>query len=411
MHLLMYAQLCYGVTLDQCIEKALRNSILLNAYEKKVRAIYFLLKKDKSSLFPQFSISSETDYLPLTRAVSGIKEMPVWNQLISAESTLDLQKILANYPESSHLELEKNQLIAKTAEYIIEKEVSQEYFKLHVALRKRTDYLEAKSYFDAHITDIETLKNEGLDVGFDLLRAQVKRDSISLIIRTNNKEIESTLLSLNSLMASHFDESDFSATHIPAVDTQEAFLEDVQENIADHVSELYSSQKDMFDVKIAKQLYHQSKFYFVPSLNFGYDRNFVEADRINQDDRLFLAFSVPVFDFGQMRNESRRLQYEFEYQKKLFEENQRVLIVYIKQLVNQLQSAQQTYQGALLNSENSKNMVAIANSLYKKGKIKEFDLLDTFSQFISSNDLLYDALSDYLNKKTELDYTLKKAKK
>ena len=151
----------HAITLAECQALSLKNSHLIEAYENRIKASIAANNKDKSSLWPQLSATTEVDY----RQYSGLSDLPNgFDGRVGGVFNVDLQKIISHYPRLSLLDVEKNRLVKKIAGYDLEKTVTQSYYKIYILLKKKYDYLETKSYFEKHIKDTY-LKQAGAPLG------------------------------------------------------------------------------------------------------------------------------------------------------------------------------------------------------------------------------------------------------
>lgn len=402
----------HAITLAECQALSLKNSHLIEAYENRIKASIAANNKDKSSLWPQLSATTEVDY----RQYSGLSDLPNgFDGRVGGIFNVDLQKIISQYPRLSLLDVEKNRLVKKIAGYDLEKTVTQNYYKVYILLKKKYDYLEIKSYFEKHIKDIEILQSRGMDMKLDLTRAQVQLKSYFISLNNTNNEIANILTALNSQMNSNFKESDFSS--MDALDEtiiksdqvifDENTLGDVESKWADKIADTDQLKMEAVDLKIAKETYQQSKFYLVPTLQMGVDHSIDPIDSSVEAYRSYAALTFNIFNFGQKANEKKQQKYNYEYQKNIFEENKRKLKVQIDQLILDMENARIIYRNASDNLKSAAENRETAKIYYQQGKIKESDILNISSEYLSIRDVFYDALSNFLFKKTELDFLIK----
>ncbi len=392
----------YAMTLKECTESSLENSKLLEAYENKVSSSIASYRKDQSELWPKLSANAESDYLRFGKE-SDLPRRSGNEGRVSVSATLDLQKILSHYPELSHLDIEKNRLIRKISESEIQKSVTQDYYKLGILLKKKRDYADANAYFNELIKDIEKLGSQGVDVKLDLGRARVQLNSLQISAGGVSSEIEHTLLSLGSMMNTRLKESDFSSMDEPDINSMK-----VNRAVSGEDSQnLVQSRADEMDLRISKAAYNRSGVYYAPSLQAGLNHNIDTVDPNAEAYRVFLALSFDIFDFGQKAKEREELKYAYEAQKNLFENNQRKLKTQIEQLTADVGNLQAIYKNASDNLNTASQSIETAKIYYRQGKIKEADLLNTFSDYLAAKNQAYDVLSDYLSKKVELDFLLR----
>jgi len=417
-----FSNLAYAVTLEECRDLSLRNSKLLESYANLIASTIYSNRKDKSALFPQVSVFYEPDYVQYNNSADFTRHG--FRNKAGLTLSYDIQKLLANYPQLSNLEIEKSKLIKKAAESEILKNLTQDYYKLYVFLKKKHDYIDAQTYVKEHIQDIEDMQLKGVDIKLDLIRAQVQLKSLYISTSNANEEIDNTLISLNSMMNTEYKESDFSSMDAPDIaaletdqtvfdeslpenNTEKSYIENAEKTVPQKISDLEQSKIDEFDVKITKEKYRQSKFSYLPSLQAGVEHNAHTIDPSIEAYRTYLAVNFDLFDFGQRANAQRELKYSYESQKKLFEETQRKLKVRVEQLITELENIQTTYKNACDNLNNAKNGLDTAKDYYQQGKIKETDLLSVFSDYLNVKDQSYESLYNFLSKKAELDSIIK----
>jgi len=407
----------YAVTLEECKELSLHNSRLLESYENGIKSALYARRKDLSALLPQLSASYEPEHLHFS---DRSEFTPGSQSRVGVTLSYDLQKLLVNYPQLSHLELEKSKLIKKVAENENQKDLVQAYYKLFVLLKKKRNYADAQAFIRDHIKNIEELQSRGVDVKLDLIRANVQLTSLSTSLSNITGEIENDLIALNSMMNTTYQEAEFSSMDAPDVaaikidqaaqdketpeaETEDSYIGRVEKLVPCGIGKLEQSKLDAFDVTIAKANHQRSTWYFLPSLQGGFEHNSHTVDPNTEENRTFLTLHIDISDWAQKATAERELHYSYEAQKKLFEENQRKLRVRIEQLISELETVQTTYQNALDNVTGAESSLVTAKEYFRQGKIKETDLLSVFSEYLVAKDASNDLLYSFLSKKGELD--------
>ncbi len=415
----------YAITLENCISRALENSDLIKAYENQVQANILTYHKGQIDLLPQPAVTSESNrfwYGP----ESGFPRLHAYMQRWSTNVSWDLAKLMGYYPRLAHLEIEKSRLLAIIARNEVEKEVTNEYYRLYVLLKKKRDYGEVDQYFSDHIADIEKQHSSGVDVTLDLGRARVQQKSLHISLSSINAEASNELISLNSLTKSNFKEADFDSMtepiladvktnqsvfdeNNPTEETSNSWVENAEANYAKEMPHLYQTKLNESDLKVAREAYRQNWFSFLPPVQFGEDHNIHSLDPATEKDRMFFSVSLSLLDFPDKIIEGRRLKHDYEYQQYIFNDSQRKLKVQINQLITNIESIQTIYKNAVENLKSSEENTKTAKIYYQQGKIKETDLLNVFSEYLAAKEQVYEALYDYLSKKAELDFILKGA--
>ena len=411
--------LACAVTLEQCKTMALYNSKLLQAYENLIESSIFANRKDKSSLLPQISGFYQPDYVQYGKN-ADFAHHHGYRNTVGVTLSIDIPKILSDYPQLSNLEIEKSKLITKIAANEILKQVTQEYYQLYVLLEKKSYYSIAQSYISTHIKDIEALQSKGVDVKLDLIRANVQLRSLYISRSNINQDVTNVLTSLNSIMNTEYKEPDFSTMdapdmaalatdqtifdeNAPETEMENSYIERLEKILPQRLANLEQSKLDGLDVSVAREKYRQSDYSYLPFLEGGFEHNAHTIDPGIETDRAFILLNFNIFDFGQRANEKRQLKYAYESQKGLFDENQRKIKVRIDQIITQIENIQTTYRNAGENLTNAAKALDVAREYYQQGKIKETDLLNIFAEYMNAKDQDYDILYDFFFKKAELD--------
>jgi len=397
-----YSNWTYAVTLEECKSLSLKNSNLIAAYENLIKSSVYSNQKDKSSLFPQLTAFYQPDYIQFSDR-SDLTRTHGHESKVGSALSLDLQKILTNYPQLSRLEVDKNKLLKSIARNEIQKDTVQNYYRLYVLLQKKNDYKEVYDFFKTHTKDIEDLQSKGVDVALDLNRAQVQFRSLGISIKNINNEIDNILIALNSMMNTNYKEADFAVMDTPDIT--------MTKPASENYSRFQQSNLDEFDSKVAKERYEQSKLYYLPMIQLGFEHNIRTVDPNVEEYKTLLALNFNIFDFGQKANERSQLKYNYEYQQNLFKENQRKLKVRMDQLMTDVKNQQTIYKNTSDNLDVAQKSVDIAKIYYKQGKIKEADVLNVFSDYWNAKDQNYEALYNFLAKKAELEALTQEAEK
>ena len=395
--LLVLSTASYGITLQECVDRAISNSKLVAALNARIEAGGFAYKKDKGALFPQVSVTNSIDP---TRDNGGIAVL---------KAGIDLQKILTNYSRQSFLALEQNNITKDIAVRAVKKTILDNYYELYILLQKKRDYAVAQAYFADHIKDIEKLGAAGVDVKLDLERARIKKGAIAISANDIDSKIRNLIIELNSLMEAHFSEGEFSTLDVPSVNTDVNYYESLKAVFEQNIDNADQYRSGKLDVEIAGAAYKQAGLYFIPALGLEFDRAY--NDLPGGENYNFLTLDLPLFDSRQRANDRLRLKSEYNAQKMNVEANRRDLIVHVEQVVSEIENEQSNYLIAQENVKGAEKLLALAPSYYRMGKIKETDLLDIVSSYLDAKQEFYDTISGYLSRGTELEYLLQGVRK
>jgi len=383
----------FAITLENCRDLSLKNSNLIVAYENLIKSSIYSYQKDKSSLLPRLTVFYQPDNVQFSDR-SDLAHTHGFETKVGSVLSVDLQKILTNYPQLGRLEIDKNKLIKSIAKNEIQKNTTQHYYRLYVLLNKKKDYGGAYDFFNTHIKDIEEQGSRGVDVALDINRARVQLKSLDISLKNINNEIDNILIDLNSMMNTTYTEADFAVMDTPQITIFESKGQDY--------ANFEQSKLDESDLKIAKETYEQSKLYYMPTIQLGFEHNTRTVDPNVEEYKTYLALNFNIFDFGQKANEEKQLKYAYEYSQGLFKESERKLRVHITQLMADIKNLQAVYESSLDNLNNAQKSMDIAKTYYKQGKIKETDLLSVFSDDLNVKDQTYEALYNFLAKSAEL---------
>ena len=142
-----------AVTLEECKTLALQNSKLLAAYENLIQAAISANRKDKSALLPQISGFYQPDYVQYGDKVDFPRHGARTH--LGVGFSLDIPKILADYPQLSNLEIEKSKAQAVN----IKEEAKIEAEKIKEGVLEKSKE-EAKRFIDETAKDAKRKNNE-----------------------------------------------------------------------------------------------------------------------------------------------------------------------------------------------------------------------------------------------------------
>ncbi|MDE1920226.1 MAG: TolC family protein [Candidatus Omnitrophica bacterium] len=391
--LTLHSSQAFAVSLGDCKALALKNSSLIAAYEDLIKSSVYSWRKERSALLGQLTAYYQPDNIQFSDR-SDLKRTHGFETRMGAAFSWDLQKILTDYPALGRLDVTKNKLVLSIARSELLKNVTQDYDRLYVLLEKRKEYVNVLELFQSHIREIKQLQSKGVDAAFDLDRARVQFQSLNISLNNIDSEIKDVLLALNSLMNSSYTQRDFSLKDAPDMSSLPSWSGDY--------SVLQQSRLDKVNVDTAKEMFKQSRLYYLPTVQLGLEHNVNTVDPNVEEYRSYLSLNFDIFDFGQKANEEKSLKYGYEYQEKLFKDDQRKLKVRIEQMTGDLASLRGVYRATMENLKNAQAGIKTARAYYRQGKIKEIDLLSAFSDYLTAVDQSYDAQYNFLAKKAEL---------
>jgi outer membrane protein TolC len=387
--------------LKTCISLAQQNSPLLKAYESKLAASASAYEKDKKAGLPQITGSAGAGYYQYGDEAdlsNGVAAQ------VAVAVNWDLEKYSAKIANLSAIELERNGLLKTMAQNQIAQDVSVDYYKLYVLEGKKADYAAAATYFETHIKDIDRLQSAGVDVKLDLIRAGMQLKTLRAEAEDLQGDIDETLLSLNSATGGALKETglDFSALPDPKDQTAQVALPSAET--------LYPAKLDELDTKSALESSRQSEYNNMPSLQFGVERNVHAMDPNTEQYHGYVALNFNIFDYGAHLRERDELKKTAQYQSDAARDNLKKLQLSVAQLAQEIKLSANACLRARETLSDANASLDTAALYYRQGKIKETDLLSTFSDYFEVQKKTRDTLDEYLSKKNQFDHLLGSAK-
>lgn len=379
--------------LKECLTMSADNSPGVRAYEEKLSASISAQKSAKRSLLPALSVSGEDGYSTYSRD-SGLDNGMTGT--LGAQLNWDLPKVLAGYQRLAGLETDKARLLLDIAKRTLARDVEKDYYSLHILAAKKSDYAEAKAYFLTHIASIEELGKRGVDVKLDLLHANMQLRSLGVTANGVETDLKSALMSLNSATGGNFKEGDFPFADIPA-----PVANPVPPGLAATAPE---TRLNDLELRTAEENYRQSGYFYAPTVNFGVNKAITPIDPATERTRTFLGVTLDVFDFGSHVSERKSLRAAREARRASNLEDLRKFRLSIETLRTGIANAAATCAAAEAGLSDADKAMKTADEYYRQGKIKETDLLSVFSDYLTAKEQARDALRDYLDKKSDLDY-------
>jgi outer membrane protein TolC len=378
--------------LKDCVALARQNSPLLKAYESKIAASAAAYQKDRHAGLPQLNGSVGASYYQY----GGVAGLPngLAGQLAVAVDW-DLQKYAANSARLSAIDLEKSGLLKTMAENEIAGDVAADYYGLYALAGKKADYAAAVAYFETHIKDIERLRDAGVDVKLDLIRAGMQLKTLRAEAGDLQGDIENALLSINSATGGSFKEGDLDFSAVPDP-------KDYAQAKMPQAAGFYEARLDALDVKAAQEAARQGAYNVVPSLQFGVERNIHTMDPSTEEYRGYVALNFGIFDYGGRGKEREALSKEAQFQADSARDNLKKLALSAAQLERRIKLSAAACLSARDTLADASAGLETAAVYYRQGKIKETDLLSTFSDYFEVQKKTRDTLGEYLSLRNEL---------
>lgn len=395
----------HGANLAGLIESAQKNSEVLAAWESKLESQKNEYSYERLSVLPQISAVPAFRYTDSAQYGIGI------------ELQMDFQKIFGNFPRQGFLQLKKDEFLRFLAKESLRRDVTQIYLSIYVLKTQQKVYTQAQAYFKSHLNDIAALVSRGLDLSFDQARCRLQLGMIASQKKAIENDLENAVAQLNSLTKLSLSAKELEFTnlepdgeHIYSFDGFKKFSskEELEKELSARMKKTALWKIEEVDRDLARNLYEQSKYYFIPSLIAG-----VEGDGFQNkqawDDAIqfYVALSIPLSGFYTESQKMQKRKNELKAQKNLLAEYERVFRLKVKQLTKSIESSYVLYKDAKLNLAKAKRALELAGVQYRRGRIKEIDILDTYSQYLVSQENLWKILKNFYTYNLQLSFMVK----
>jgi outer membrane protein TolC len=392
------------ITLNDLIQASIKNSKTIESARNSVISAEMAHKLDVGLAHPRFNAYSQNEMSGGYTNITGVL------------STLDLPKIISRFPRYSAMVIDKAKIDKSIAAIAVKKSVAEQYSELYILSRRLLLYKNAVQHYEGRVHELKAAQARGLETGLDISREEANAEMSRFTITQTDTKIKSLIMSLGSLSGLPLDPSSFTFGDISDIDSAKSPAQLTPEEAAaqrtdrDNLNILPDStitrtilaQERFLDTAIAAEAVRQNRFAYVPLLQVGAELNTSQ----NAGYKIFGGLAFDISGFLSRRTENDKLSYEAAAQRRLAEEDIRVLTVTLRQLSNEMQTAWNNYQAAAANVLRMQSANEKAVVLYRKGRVNETDMLDVYGQYLDSNEKMLDACFDFLIKRAALSTML-----
>lgn len=379
------------LSLDECVSLALKNSPLLKVENFNVKEKKALYKEKKASALPQIELNSYFER----------RELGYSNDNVSADISLDLQKILLGYGSAEKRRFEGTEWQEKNFKASLIYLVKSAYFSLLLAQEEYKATEQAVEAIKHHIDVAEAMVKSGVKLKSVLLRidAQLGKIEANLLSKKFQiKEAKVKLLKLIGLSISTAIEIEEYKMSLPSIPKSSEIVRQVLTQSPELKALKYEYTAAKNDLKF-------SKGFFLPKLSVGTGYN-VDGSRGGDGSYqdYHISASLPIFEFGKNIHEIQRLKASEEKIKWQLEAKKREIISRIITLYEKAKITKEKYNTYKKALEDIRKTFELSQKEYASGIISESDLLDIEKNVLEIEVEKDKAFCDYMMLLAEIEY-------
>ena len=391
--------------LDRLVDRILEKSPLMEALEAHNRSSRESFRGSENSLWPGINASLQMEETDTYRTEFGV------------EISFPLQKILGGASRENSLRLEQGLLNGFLSREEIRLRVTRQYLSVYLLSRREEIFRDAEDFYRSHIRDIDRLLYRGVDLRYDRSRSEVERGILETRRKEVARDLQNALLEISSLAGRTFDleELDFSGLE---PENQKIYSTNdfrdfsnrsrVEEVLEETIQKTALWRMESLSRDLAENLYNQSRYYAVPSLVVGSRvMGYQKREAWDDDYQVYIAASLPVSDLYIRNHEEEMRRQDYISRKKILEDYGREFRLQIRQLVGDIDYSYGACEMAKKNVKEAKASVDLAAIQYRRGRIKEIDILDTYSRYLNTREDSIDKLRQFYEKNLKLSFLLK----
>lgn len=407
------------LTLEKCIELALRNNQTIKIAEEKLNSAHWKKEESFAGYLPQLSVSGtylrkkETD-LPtqflqgLGRSYSLFFADKIYTGRLSLEQPIytggkiyqgNRQAVLAYQVAKEDYLKAKNELIAR---------VKESFYGLLLAKQMVAISQKAVAITEEHLRVTEALYNEGKVSQYDVSRAKVQlANAKTNLIKAKNglKLAEETLLFLLNTKISGEAGIQGELKYLPVEIIPERALEDAMNNRPEIKQMKLEEEIGESLIKLTKA---RNKPNIVLAGNYDWQNDLLSTKGWHDTWQVLLVLNLPLFDGFSTRAKGK----QSEVNLKQIKLNKDLVIegikLEVKQAVLNFQQAKESIDAQKENVNTAKDNLRIAQERYKLGLMSNIELRDAELTLTQAETNYYQAIADYLIALVKLDKAMGK---
>lgn len=392
-------------SLELLVDQVLQQSPMVEALEAQNGSSREAFRGSQNSLWPGINTSLLMEETDTFRSEFGV------------EVNFPLQKILGGAARENSLKLEQNLLRGFLSREEIRLRITRNYLSVYLLSQRGAIFRDAESFYQSHIQDINRLINRGVDLRYDRSRSEVERRILEAKQKEVARDLQNALLEISSLAGRPFELKEMNFSGLEP-DSQKMYSTNdfryfsnrnrVEEVLEETIQKTALWRMESLSRDLAENLYNQSRYYAVPSLLVGSRvMGYQRKEPWNDNYQVYIAASIPISDLYIRNHEAKMRRQDYIAQKKILEDYGREFRLQIRQLMGDIEYSYGAYEMAKKNEQEAKSSVNIATIQYRQGRIKQIDILDTYSRYLNTREDSIDKLRQFYDKNLKLSFLLK----
>lgn len=375
------------LSLRMCIERAQKNSFLIQAMEKKTEAAQKKYQFEHSQALPQIQADFAAAHFQLEpysfnqNSVLANADWALGDFLLNTAQAAKQEELIAQSDMRQH-RLDVGLRCAMLYIHILQQRQHQELLQQRLKL------------LDAHYHVAKALWQSGNRTQFDLLQTEAEILRLKENVALLELELRNLLQELAQLINEKFDEN----IELQPLDVESICNQPLPESSIEAIQHLPVIESFDLHIKARQFQTRAVKAQQLPHLNLS--GGFMQDGDPTADGNYWLmsaGISMPLFRWNAakfQKQESEALGQELNFQKQETERNISIIINQIRQKLAKLKEVIQLQQQRLKTTE---NVFKIAEANYEAGLMTNLEYLSTQEQFTETHIAIQGTQLDYVS--------------
>jgi outer membrane protein len=385
------------LTLDQCIETALKNNPTILASLYGVDVYRSKVGEARYSYYPQISASaSYTRLNPLSSSTSTLDSSYASDQYTSSitlsQTILDFGKTSQQIDISKYnLESSRSDLNNTQDDVILS--VKEAYYGVLLAARNRDVAEDVLKQYQLHLDQAKGFYEVGTKARIDVIKAEVDLSNAKLSLITAENAFKIAWVTLNNVMgtpdAPERAIEDNLSFHHYAITLEDATAR-AYENRSDLKSIIAKRQAAEKNISLAR-----SDYYPVLSGFANYNWAGETTSTMDHNWNAGVLLTVPLFSGFLTVHQAAEAKSNFYILKANEESIRQQILLDVRQAYLNLQAAEASIATAELATHQAKENLDLANGRYAAGVGSPIEVSDAFATYVTAQANYTGALSNY----------------
>ncbi len=385
------------MTLNQCIETALKNNPTIRASMYGVDVNRSRVGEARSSYYPQLSASAAyTRISPVSSPTDSFSGLGAFNQYTSGvslnQNILDFGKT-SEQVDISKYNLESARSDLNTTRDTIILSVKQSYYGVLKAKRDRAVAVDVLKQFQLHLDQAKGFYDVGTKAKIDLIKAQVDLSNAKLSLINAENALKIAWVTLSNVMgttdAPQYDiEDNLSFQHFAI--TPEDAMARAFENRSDLKSIISKRQAAETNISLAR-----SGYYPVLSGFANYNWAGETTSTMDHSWNAGVLLTVPLFSGFLTVHQAAEAKSNLYILKANEESLRQQIVLEVRQAYLNLQASEASIATAELAAAQAKENLDLANGRYSAGVGSPIEVSDAFATYVTSQANYTASLSNY----------------